>query len=77
MFRFKVGQKVRILKTLTSDTYNIEDMLGKEGTIIKSYKSGLARINWYNVKIGDRIEPFKEYELDYRYSKKSLNNRQT
>lgn len=77
MFRFKVGQKVRILKTLTSDTYNIEDMLGKEGIIVKSYKAGFTQMNWYNVQIGNRIEPFKEYELDYRYSKKFLDKSQT
>jgi hypothetical protein len=68
-FLFHVGQKVRIKSTLTSDTHEIEEMLGHVGLVEKRYQTGLHKENWYHVRLGTRVEPFREHELDKRYAR--------
>jgi len=69
IYAFNVGQKVRIKSTLTYDITDVEDMLGQIG-VVKSRRCAIfVSEKWYNIRVGNRIEPFKEYELDYRYRK--------
>jgi len=72
VYNFNIGQRVRIKSTLTCDTVGIEDMLGQVGIIESRRCTMFASEKWYNVKIGNHIEPFREYELDYRYGKRIL-----
>lgn len=67
-FIFKVGQVVRIRSTLTTDTHAIEEMLGARGVAIKRYHTAFD--NWYHIKVGNRVEPFLEHELDFRFAKR-------
>jgi len=66
-YAFVVGQTVRVKKTLTCDTHAVEDMLGCKGIVVKRYQTMLHNEFWYHVKIGKRVEPFREDELDYRF----------
>jgi cytidine deaminase len=61
-YRFKDREKIRIKKTIDTDTYNIEDMLGKMGFVVRRYSDADGQ-NWYDIRCGNRVEPFKEYEL--------------
>jgi hypothetical protein len=72
-FSFEIGDKVRIKSTLQHDTWAIQDMLGKEGIVICRKHVGFLRECCYDVKIGNRTEPFRDNELDSRYRKKSRN----
>lgn len=68
---FKERQKVRIKSTLEVDTTGIEDMLGSIGIVEQVRCLGLfdLRIQYF-VRIGKRLEPFYEHELDKRYAYK-------
>lgn len=66
---FKQGQKVRIKASLTVDTFGIEDVLGKVGTVAQVQVVGMffPKVQ-YMVRVGTRVEPFYEDELDMRYA---------
>lgn len=66
---FEMGQTVRIRSTLMSDTHAIEDMLGERGTVVKRYVTSMYNEPWYHVRVDNRVEPFREHELDYRFIK--------
>jgi len=66
-FDYLIGQKVRVLKTLTVDTHAIECLLGKNGAVAERYTTGLHKDNKYIVVFPNgRKETFDEEELDKR-----------
>jgi len=70
-FDYLIGQKVRILKTLTIDTHAIKDLLGTNGAVAERYTTGLRKDNKYVVVFPNgRKETFDEEELDKRLIKK-------
>jgi len=68
---FRVGDTVRILSSLQSNVHAIMDLLGKKGTVVSSRVTWLSKRVCYDVQVGDRIEPFEQDELDWRYVRKS------
>lgn len=74
-YLFDIGQKVRIKSTLQTDTHNVMDLLGEEGTVTKRYTTMLSSSRWYHVKVGNRVEPFEEHELDFRYARNPKPNK--
>lgn len=71
VYAFNIGQKVRIKSTLTCDTTGIEDILGQIGIVESRRFSIFSGATCYKIRVGNRVEPFKEYELDYRYGKRT------
>lgn len=66
---FRVGQKVRIRKTLRSNILGIEDVLGTMGKVESIQVSPIMRRLTYQVRVGPcRVEPFDEDELDSRFA---------
>lgn len=72
VFAFEVGQKVRIRVKLDDYWPDEDKWKGQIGTVVKRYESGTIRRgeNWYHIKLGNEVEPFKEFELDLRYKKR-------
>ena len=68
---FRVGQTVRIRSTITSNVHAIGEMLGKLGTVEAVSVSMIFKRVYYDVRIGERVEPFEEHELDARYIRNS------
>lgn len=72
-FDFRLGQTVRVRKSLDIDTYYIRNLLGAKGTVERRYTTGLHKENKYEIKFENgRIETFDESELDGRYAKKAV-----
>lgn len=70
-FDYEIGQTVRIIKSIETDTYYIQDLLGQKGKIVNRYVTSLYKENKYDVQFDKgRIEPFDESELDARYKKR-------
>jgi uncharacterized protein YodC (DUF2158 family) len=69
-FSFEIGDKVRIKSTLQYNTEAIENILGKEGIVVGRRHVGLLRECWYEIKVGNRTESFRDGELDLRYGKR-------
>lgn len=69
IFAFKVGQSVRIRVKLDDYWPDEDKWKGQIGTVVKRYEAGTftRKGNWYHIKLGNEIEPFKESELDLRY----------
>jgi hypothetical protein len=68
--RWSKGDKVRVLKNLHVNIHNCLDYLGQICTIESVVlRVGFAREPFYEykIKLGERIEPFFEDELDQRY----------
>jgi hypothetical protein len=69
--KFKAGQQVRIKSTLTTNVHAVLDLLGKVGTIEKAYVKGMLDPEiMYDIRVGNRVEPFYEWELDQRYGRR-------
>lgn len=66
---FKQGQKVRIKSSLTVNVDGVEDILGKVGTVDEVRMVGMLfpKVE-YRVRVGNRVEPFYDDELDMRYA---------
>jgi len=69
MYAFEIGQTVRVCSTITCDTHAIEDMLGCKGMVTRRYSTMIHRERWYHIRMGNRVEPFREDELDFRFIK--------
>jgi hypothetical protein len=67
-YRFEVGQTVRIRSTLTVNVHAVVELLGRVGTVESRSRSMISDTRYYNVRVGDRVEPWEEDELDMRYA---------
>lgn len=72
--KWEVGDKVRVLKNLDINVSEVIDFLGKFCIVISVNKrAGIftpSQIE-YQLKLGDRTEPFNEDELDARIKSNS------
>lgn len=72
--KWKEGDTVKVLKNMEINVTNVKDFLGEKCIVDKinihvaTFGSG-ARVE-YMLKLGDRLEPFWEEELDQRYKSK-------
>jgi len=66
--RWQVGQRVRVRKTLTCNTYEVLELLGAIGVVQSIDISGFSHRIFYNIEFPNgRVEPFEECELDRRF----------
>lgn len=76
-FLFKAGQEVRVLKTLEINVDSVSHLLGQKGHVESRYRKMIYNEIWYNVRFpSGEIEPFAEKELDSRYIKKKVKQKQ-
>ncbi len=69
--RWKKGDKVRVLKNLDVNVCNVQEYLGKVCIVEETIKhvpifGSEPRIE-YRLRLGNRLEPFWEEELDKRF----------
>ena len=74
--RWVKGDKVRVLKNRTENVLGVEKYLGKVCEVVNTVKhvpifSSDPKIE-YQLRLGNSIEPFWEYELDLRFKSKKL-----
>lgn len=69
--RWVKGDRVRVLKNLDENITEVKDYLGKVCEVVKTVRHVPVFGNQpkveYQLKLGDRIEPFWEEELDARF----------
>lgn len=68
--RWQKGDRVRVLKRLTDNVCNVQEYLGKICIVEETFKHvpvfNKPKIE-YRLRLGDRVEPFWEEELDGRF----------
>ena len=71
------GDKVRVLKSIHINTHTIQDYLGQicivESVILNNIFQGTPCYTYW-LRLGNNIEPFEEWELDYRFKSLKTNS---
>lgn len=72
--KWDVGDEVRVLKNLNENISNVKEFLGKV-CVVEEVNIMVGLINRpkieYILRLGDRLEPFWDYELDLRFKSRN------